>query len=99
MMLTKGPSKIDFLGIQVSISTFLLVAAGIALLIFFILLSILLLMFLRKKMQVKGYLSYNNKEYKLEDKIIQIESEILQIQKKFYTNRQFKKAKKIFKWK
>lgn len=85
---------IDFLGIKISISSFLLIAGGIALLIFLLLLVILLLMYLRKKIAIKGYLGYEKKGYQLEDEILEIEAEILQIQKKFYFNKQIKKTKK-----
>lgn len=87
---------IDFLGIKISISSFLLIAVGLVLLVFLILLVILLLMYLRKKMAIKGYLSYEKKGYQLDNKILEIEGEISQIQRKFYFNRQPKKQRKIF---
>lgn len=89
-------NMIDFLGIKISISSFLLISGGIALLVFLILLVILLLMYLRKKMAIKGYLGFEKKNYKLEDEIVEIEGEILQIQKKFYLDKQMKKPKKVF---
>lgn len=92
----EGPT-IKFLGIELTITVFLLIAGGVALLVFLILLVILLLMYLRKKLAIKGYLNYQNPDHKFEDKILQIESEITQIQKKYYTNRPYKKSKKLFK--
>ncbi|MBE4704386.1 hypothetical protein [Spiroplasma platyhelix] len=89
-------NTIDFLGIQISISSFLLIAGGIALLVFLGLLVILLLMYLRKKMAIKGYLGFDKKSYQVEDEILEIEGEILQIQKKLYLNKQIKKTKKVF---
>lgn len=89
-------NTINFLGIKIPISLFLLIAIGVALLVFFILLVILLLMYLRKKMAIKGYLNFEQKGYKLEDTILEIEGEITQIQKKFYLNKQMKKSKKFF---
>ncbi|MGL5268273.1 MAG: hypothetical protein ACRC8P_00665 [Spiroplasma sp.] len=89
-------NTINFLGIKISIFLFLLISIGIALLVFFMLLVILLFMYLRKKMAIKGYLSFEQKGYKLEDTILEIEAEITQIQKKFYLNKQMKKSKKFF---
>lgn len=89
-------NMIDFLGIKISIASFLLIAGGVALLVFLSLLVILLLMYLRKKMAIKGYLGFEKKSYQLEDEIVAIEGEILQIQKKFYLPKQMKKAKKVF---
>lgn len=89
-------NTIDFLGIQISISSFLLIAGGIALLVFLGLLAILLLMYLRKKMAIKGYLGFEKKGYQLEDEIVEIEGEILQIQKKFYLHKQVNRTKKGF---
>lgn len=89
-------NMIDFLGIKISITSFLLIAGGVALLVFLILLAILLLMYLRKKMAIKGYLGFEKKDYKLEDDIVEIEGEILQIQKRIYLPKQMKKSKKTF---
>lgn len=89
-------NMIDFLGIKISIASFLLIAGGVALLVFLSLLVILLLMYLRKKMAIKGYLGFEKKNYQLEDEIVEIEGEILQIQKKFYLPKQMKKTKKVF---
>lgn len=95
-MMFINSNMIDFLGIKISISSFLLIAGGIALLVFLILLVILLLMYLRKKMAIKGYLGFEKKGYQLDDRILEIEGEILQIQKKFYLNQQLKSKKKMF---
>lgn len=95
LLLTNSP-KIKFLGLELTVTAFLLIASAIAFLVFLILLVILLLMYLRKRLAIKGYLNYQNPNHKFEDKILQIESEITQIQKKFYTNRPHKKSKKLF---
>lgn len=89
-------NMIDFLGIKISISSFLLIAGGVALLVFLGLLAILLLMYLRKKMAIKGYLGFEKKSYQTEDEILQIEKEVAQIQKKFYLHKQKKSQKKVF---
>ncbi|MDQ7983105.1 MAG: hypothetical protein REH79_02660 [Spiroplasma sp.] len=84
---------IDFLGIKIPITTFLLITGGIALLIFFILLVILLLMYLKKKASIKGYLGFEKRDQHLEVGISEIESEIAEIQKNFYFDYQAKKIK------
>jgi len=75
---------------------FLLMAGGLALFVFLILLSILLIMYLRKRMTIKAYLSLEEKDYQVQDKILAIEHEISKIQHKFYANRQYKVTKKYF---
>ena len=91
MLILTNNSMIDFFGIEIKVFTFLLIAICLAIIIFLILLAILLIMYLKKRMRIKGYLGYDNKKYKLEDEILQIESEISQIQKRFYITRQYKK--------
>lgn len=91
-------NAIKFLGFEIPISTFLYSMGGLAILIFLILLSILLIMYLRKRLTIKGYLSLEEKDYQVEDKILEIEHEIAKLQKKFYLNKHLsKKAKKYFK--
>lgn len=84
---------IEFLGLKISILTFLLTTGGIALLIFFVLLGILLVMYLRKKRSIKGYLGFERKSQYQETGIIEIETEISKIQKNFYFDYQAKKLK------
>lgn len=89
---------IKFLGFEIPITIFLYSMGGLALLIFLILLSILLIMYLRKRMAIKGYLSLEEKDYQVEDKILEIEHEIAKLQRKFYSNKHLsKKTKKYFK--
>lgn len=89
---------IKFLGFEIPITTFLYSMGGLAVLVFLILLSILLIMYLRKRGAIKGYLSLEEKDYQLEDKILQIEHEIAKLQRKFYSSKHVsKKTKKYFK--
>ena len=90
--------EIPFLGMNISINVFLYVMGALAVIIFLILLAILLIMYLRKRWGIKGYLSLEEKDYQVEDKILQIEHEISKIQRKFYSNRYgAKKSRSIFK--
>lgn len=89
---------IKFLGFEISITTFLYSMGGLAVLVFLILLSILLIMYLRKRGAIKGYLSLEEKDYQLEDKILEIEHEIAKLQRRFYSSKHVsKKTKKYFK--
>lgn len=89
---------IKFLGFEIPITTFLYSMGGLAILVFLILLSILLIMYLRKKGAIKGYLSLEEKDYQLEDKILEIEHEIAKLQRRFYSSKHVsKKTKKYFK--
>lgn len=97
-MSANDPNIINFLGFRIRVQDFLAVAGGLALIIFLILLAILLIMYLRKRMTIKGYLSLEEKDYQVEDKILQIEHEISKIQRKFYsTKHATKRTKKYFK--
>lgn len=90
--------SIKFLGFEIPITTFLYSMGGLALLVFLILLSILLIMYLRKRGAIKGYLSLEEKDYQLEDKILELEHEIAKLQRKFYSSKHVsKKTKKYFK--
>ncbi|WP_342276659.1 hypothetical protein [Spiroplasma endosymbiont of Nebria brevicollis] len=92
------PNIINFLGFRIRVQDFLAAAGGLALIIFLILLAILLIMYLRKRMTIKGYLSLEEKDYQVEDKILQIEHEISKIQRKFYSTKHvIKRTKKYFK--
>ncbi|WP_425381028.1 hypothetical protein [Spiroplasma endosymbiont of Polydrusus pterygomalis] len=89
---------IKFLGFEIPITTFLYSMGGLAVLVFLILLSILLIMYLRKRGAIKGYLSLEEKDYQLEDKILEIEHEIAKLQRRFYSSKHVsKKTKKYFK--
>lgn len=95
---SNDPNIINFLGLGIRVRDFLFVAGGLALIIFLILLAILLIMYLRKRMAIKGYLSLEEKDHQVEDKILQIEHEISKIQRKFYSTKHVtKSAKKYFK--
>lgn len=85
---------IKFLGFEIPITTFLYSMGGLALLIFLILLSILLIMYLRKRIAIKGYLSLEEKDYQVEDKILEIEHEIAKLQRKFYSSKHISKKTK-----
>lgn len=87
IMLDKNPDIIEFLFFEIAVKDFLWAMGGIALITFFILLSILLIMYLNKRFKIKGYLSLEEKDYQLEDKILQIEHEISKIQRKFYSSK------------
>lgn len=88
---------IKFLGFEIPITTFLYSMGGLALLVFLILLAILLIMYLGKRGAIKSYLSLEEKDYQLEDKILEIEHEVAKLQKKFYSSKHIsKKTKKYF---
>lgn len=92
------PNIITFLGFRIRVQDFLAFAGGLALIFFLILLAILLIMYLSKRMTIKGYLSLEEKDYQAEDKILQIEHEISKIQRKFYSTKHVsKRTKKYFK--
>jgi len=87
-------NTIKFLGFEIPITTFLYSMGGLALLIFLLLLSILLIMYLRKRISIKGYLSLEEKDYQFEDKILKIEHEIAKLQRKFYSSKHISKKTK-----